>query len=148
MLYDNGIYIHSGVTADNKIYVETLYPNVKILDLRIKVNAFSTYDIIFNNTNSAKQSPIVITGNQLVCKGGTDLFNAGLSTGMVVSITGGTHNENQKEYNIIGLTWNTIQLSYQGAFFEDTNVIVTLNSREYIRKPRESYNKDIYSRVS
>lgn len=147
-LYNNGILVYANSTTDHKLYIETLYPNVKIFNFGVKVNEFSSYTILYKNQNSLLSSPIVIAGNEINNHHRLDLFKVGLSTGMVISLTGDTHNENQKEYNIVGLTDDTIQLSYQGVFFQDSNVLLTISSREYIRMPRESYDKNVSYRVS
>ena len=150
-LYNTGVNVSTGATIGS-LYMDTLYPNVRIIDLSVKVNVFSSYIIVRKEYNDTIPNPIIISGNELEVMGSTDLFKIGLSTGMIISVTGNTYNENQKEYNILGLTSTNIQLSYQGAFFDDNGggvgVVTTINSREYIRKPRESYNKDIYYRVS
>lgn len=148
-LYNTGINIYSGTTTDQKLYINTLYPNVIITKLSVNVNVYSTYNIININSNSLLIDPIIISGNQMkLINSATTLFNYGLSTGMIISVTGNTYNENQKEYNIVGLSKNIIQLSYQGAFFNDINKNVIISSREYIRKPRISYNTDIYYKIS
>jgi tRNA-binding EMAP/Myf-like protein len=149
-LYNKGIVVSSGSTVDHILYIDTLYPNVRIVDLKVKVNSFSTYQLLYKDQNEIIENPILITGNELRVSSinPTNLFDIGFSTGMVISVTGNTFNENQKEYNILGLSNKVIQLSYQGAFFNDISKIITITSREYIRKPRESYDKDIYYRVS
>jgi hypothetical protein len=149
-LYNKGIEIFTGTTVDNKLYIQTLYPDIQILSLKIKVNTYSSYNILYQSENEFKTNGIIISGNQLDISmmGSTNLFDIGLSTGMIFSVSGSSYNENEKEYNILGLTTNTIQLSYQGAFFEENNILLDIDSREYIRKPRLSYNKDIYYRFS
>lgn len=148
ILYNNGINIYSGMTVDNTLYIETLYPNIRIIELKVKVNSYSTYTLKYKEQNDIIKNPIILSGNYLTVNGSTDLYSVGLSTGMIISLTGNTYNENQKEYNIIGLTNSRVELSYQGAFFSDYNVLTTVTSREFIRMPRESYDKDIYYKVS
>jgi hypothetical protein len=147
-LYNKGVDIHTGTTIDNKLYIETLYPDVAILNLKVKVNLNSSYDILYQAENEFRSEGIILTGNQLDMAGTTDLYTVGLSTGMVISVSGSSYNENDKEYNIIGLSPTVIQLSYQGVFFEENNIILDIDSREYIRKPRLSYDKDIYFKLS
>jgi hypothetical protein len=147
-LHSKGIEVYTGSTIDNKLYVETLYSDIAITSLKVKVNLFSTYEILYQTENESRTEGIIISGNQLDVVGTTDLYSTGLSTGMIISVSGSSYNENEKEYNILGLSQTSIQLSYQGAFFDENNVILDIDSREYIRKPRLSYDKDIYFRLS
>ena len=133
-----GFNIYSGLT--NNIYIDGKYPNVEVIDLDVFVNIYSNYTI-----DTTYNSGIIISGNQLVCTGVTllDLMELELSTGMIISVDGSDYVLNNKEYNIIGITRYIIQLSYQGPFFENNNVLTNITVNEFLRKPRSYYNKDI-----
>ena len=140
--YSNGLILSSGVTSGmTSLNIDAIFPNVEIYSLSIKVNMYSTYKILL----SAENSGIFISGNELQLPNTASytFYDYGLSTGMIISLTGSTYSFNNKEYNIIGLNPNTIELSYQGAFYNDTEYL-SIKTKSFLRKPRESYTKDIY----
>lgn len=51
-----------------------------------------------------------------------------------------------KQYNIIGLSEHIIALSYQGSFIDDSGEMF-FKTREFIRKPRGEYYRDVYLRA-
>jgi len=142
IMYSNGYNIYSGYTSEYSGYTLNIQSDIDIWNLEIITNILSTYKIIENQRNKS----ILLSGNEL--KTTADLFNLELSTGMLLKITGSTYNTNNKEYNIISLTENNITLSYQGVFTSDINIIITGTTREFIRKPRGDYNRDVYLNVS
>lgn len=145
VFYKNGLSIYSGTTLSGTTVINHLYmvgqePNVDIWEMKVKVNKNSTYTL---TENLAKC--MMITSNRLNCST-CDFLDLGFSTGMVISVSGSTYPLNNKEFNIIGLNSNTIELSYQGSMYTDLNVPISLVSREYLRRPRESDDKDFYYR--
>ena len=138
--YDDtvGIEYQSGQTM---LIIDALYSNIEVRTLNIKVNIYSEYEVLNNNNNRS----LYITGNEIEITNLIDpsFFDYGLSTGMIIDIYGSIFNQNNKSYNIIGLTENVIELSYQGVFVDDI-CDLSINSQTFLRKPRESYNKDIY----
>jgi len=169
--------------------IDGVYPNVEVRTLTTKVNIYSEYQII----NEIENKSIIMSGNELEkenprkiysptsieYKGNdTTLYDYGFSTGMIINVTGSSYKENNKSYNIIGMTDTILELSYQGLFYNDalvSNVIPTqsitlpndfassgplyqttpgytnevapllsIDVERFLRKPRESANKDVY----
>jgi len=144
-LFDqNGINLSSGSTTSGyTLTLEGQYPNVEIVNLEVKVNSYSTYKIIENTINHS----MVISSNELYSVS-NNLFDYELATGMIISVSGATHTLNNKQYNILRLTTDTIQLSYQGPFFYEYNRNLTISVNEFLRKPRGNYNKQVYYKMS
>jgi hypothetical protein len=145
-LYKNGFNISSGITLSgttilNHLYINGQKPNINVLNMSIKVNKNSSYIILSEIPNKI----MLIASNKIYCPN-CNFIDIGYSTGMIISIYGSTYPMNNKEFNIIGIDNYYIELSYQGSMESDTNVQMTLLSREYLRKPRESNNIDIYYR--
>lgn len=144
LLYSNGFNVYSGYTTSGyTLNVSGINPDINIWGIEMNVNLFSTYQILEHEQNQG----IIISGNEIQSTS-IDFFNIGLSTGMILQVSGSSYNINNKEYNIIGLTQNTIQLSYQGEFISETGVTLLGNTKEFLRKPRGAYNKDIYFKLS
>jgi hypothetical protein len=144
VFYKNGLTIWSGTTSGtttgdtiNHLYIQGIEPNVDVYDFSVRVNKNSSYetDITYNNK-------ILISSNHLYSST-SNFINVGFTTGMVISITGSTFPSNNGEYNIIGLFDDTLELSYQGPMYTETGVTLDIISREYLRRPRESNEKDI-----
>jgi len=127
--------------GQSMITIDGLYPNIDVRTLKVKVNIYSEYEIMNEQENRA----LFITGNEIELTNisAPNFFDYGLSTGMILSISGSSFNQNNKSYNIIGLTENVIELSYQGTFFDDYTLL-EIDTQTFLRKPRESYDKDIY----
>jgi hypothetical protein len=138
ILYSNGFIVNSGYNIAYSGYTLTINTDIDIWELEVLVNILSSYNILQNNRNRA----LLFSGNEI--KTIVNLFDIGLATGMILKVSGSTYNENNKEYNIIGLTEDTISLSYQGIFLSEDNVNIHCKTREFIRKPRGKYNRDIY----
>ena len=136
---NNGFILSSGSTSSG--YTLNIQTDVDIYDLQVMVNILSTYEIIEHQRNRA----ILLSGNEI--RTTYNLFDIGFSTGMIIKISGSTFSQNNKEYNIISLTQNIIGLSYQGVFESENNVFIYGTTREFIRKPRGEYNRDVYLRV-
>ncbi len=146
VLYNSGFNVTSGyTTGTNSGYSLNIVgtPDVNIWDLKMDVNLLSTYSIITHLENQG----IILSGNE-IRSNSIGYFNVGLSTGMIINISGSSYNDNNKEYNIIGLSEDTIQLSYQGAFFNESSLSIISKTRDFIRKPRGDYYKDIYFKIS
>lgn len=142
IFYGNGFNINSGYSTNYSGYTLNILSDVDIWNLEITVNILSTYKI----TNRARNRSILLSGNEIK-NSSVNLFNIGLSTGMIVKISGSSYNENNKEYNIISLDEYNMALSYQGVFIKENNVDIYGITREFIRKPRGEYNRDVYLRV-
>jgi len=141
---NNGFIINSGYSATYTGYTVNLISDVDIWELEIVVNILSSYYI----SNLVRNSAILLSGNEIQNNiSSINFFNIGLTTGMIIKISGSTYNTNNKEYNIIGLTENNMTLSYEGVFFSENNIEINGQTRVYIRKPRSDYNKDIYIKV-
>ena len=142
IFYSNGFLISSGYSADYSGYTLNITSDVDIWDLEVLVNILSSYTIIERQRNRA----ILFSGDEIISSTPI-LFDVGLATGMIIKISGSSYNTNNKEYNIIDLTIDTISLSYQGVFISENNVLIHGKTREFIRKPRGEYNRDIYLRA-
>jgi len=129
----------SGSTTLNHLYINGVEPNVDIWEIKVKVNKNSSYKLV-----ETKNKYTMITSNKLLCYG-CNFINLGYSTGMIISVSGSNYPSNNKEFNIIGIDNNQIELSYQGTMYSDTSLI-NIKSREYLRRPRESNLTDIYYR--
>jgi len=138
---NNGFIINSEYSSNYSGYTLVISTDVDIWNLNIMVNILSTYQIIEHQRNRA----ILLSGNEIHST--NNLFNFGLSTGMLIKLTGSTYSQNNKEYNIISLTQDIIGLSYQGVFESENDVSIYFSTREFIRKPRGEYEKDIYLRA-
>ena len=129
------------LSGTNTLILDGQYPNINPYSLSAKVNSFSSYEILKEESGDG----IFITGNELELPSGLsfDFYDYGLSTGMILTVSGSTHQQNNRQYNIIGLTPTIIELSYQGTFIGDTETL-SFNTERFLRKPRESYDKDVY----
>jgi len=148
IFYSNGFNVYSGYTSSGvysgyTLNVDGLNADVNIWNFEVNVNLLSTYHITSEEPNQG----ILLAGNE-IRSNSISYFAAELSTGMIINVSGSSYNDNNKEYNIIGLTDTSMQLSYQGSFFNDLGVSVFGKTREFIRKPRGDYEKDIYFKVS
>jgi len=142
ILYSNGYTVNSGYSVQYTGYTLNIISDIDIWDIEVMVNIVSSYTIINHERNNA----ILLSGNEIKKPTG-NLFDIGLSTGMIIKVSNSIYNENNKEYNIISLTDDTIGLSYQGVFISETGATILGLSREFIRKPRGEYNRDVYLRV-
>ena len=136
----NGLTLSHGNDIDNTlnhIYIQGQEPNISITSFNVRVNKNSSYDL--NIINNKFQ---MVTYNYLYTNE-YDLIKEGFSTGMIISVYGSNYSLNNKEFNIIGITNNMIELSYQGNMITDDSYLY-ITSREYLRRPRESNLKDIY----
>lgn len=154
----NGLIIYKGNEQDNtleQLFIIGKEPNVKVENIKVKVNKFSSYkflDVNNEDNNTVKNGLIniiynsytMLTSNYLEISS-INLIDYGFSTGMIISLYGSTYPSNNKEFNIIGITNSRIELSFQGNMYNDEKEI-TLISREYLRRPRETNLKDIYYR--
>jgi hypothetical protein len=136
----------SGTTVLNHMYISAYEPNIDIYEFKVKVNKNSSYIL-----NETKNKCMVVTSNRIT----TDTVNfmdIGYSTGMIISLSGSSYPSNNKEFNIIGINHNydtnisTIELSYQGPVYSDIVENLKIKSRDYLRRPRESNDIDIYYR--
>lgn len=147
LFYINGFTLslnaYSGYTSGITLSVDGLYPNSIVTNIGVKVNLFSSYILTENYRNC-----LVIAGNEIQNPSLYNFYDIDLATGMILSISGSTYYPNNKEYNILGLTNDTIQLSYQGIFNYQSGVTIDFSTRETIRKPRGYYNKDVYYKFS
>jgi hypothetical protein len=148
VLYNNGLILYSGLTIESGDYVEHLYvegrePNVDIWEMKVKVNKNSTYTI-----TETPNRFMMVTANKLHSPT-VNFTDFGFSTGMILSISGSTNPLNDKEFNIIGISgdnFNNLELSFQGPMYTDTGVTLSLRTREFLRRPRETNDSDIVYR--
>ena len=145
----NGLNIFSGVTLSGltlyaTLTVEGQEPNVHVYEFKVKVNRNSTYIL-----NQVSDRSMMVTANKLVIEPSMDVTNLGFATGMILSVSGSTYPLNNKEFNIIGITqssnnfYDQLELSYQGPMSGETNVTLSLKTREFLRRPRETNDSDI-----
>jgi len=144
----NGFDIYTGYTTDlytgYTLIIEGEKPNVDLYDVEVKVNSYSSYDILEHTRNHG----IVISSNEIKSTAAY-LNEFELSTGMIINISGAESYFNNRQYNILRLTGSTsttldtIQLSYQGPFEYEPPKNLTISVNNFIRKPRGTYGRDI-----
>ena len=150
-LFNNmGLNLSSGTTTTGEtaetgytLLIDAIYPNVDVRSYSVRVNLFSSYEIV----SETESQSLLLSGNELELSptlSSSTLYDYGFATGMVFTLSGSSYSYNNKSYNIIGLTPTIIELSYQGLFFEESEQSLTLKVDRFLRKPRESANKDIY----
>jgi hypothetical protein len=144
IFYNNGFILFSGTTTNSSytLNITGNYLNSEMISLIVTVNKFSNYEILKNIYNKG----IIISANEIEVSNTYpfDFFEHGFSTGMLVSVSGSNYIQNNKMYNIIGLNENLMELSYQGVSFNENLIELNLLTEEYLRKPRESYSKNVY----
>lgn len=149
-LSNKGISIYSGYTYSNghtgyTLIIEGEQPNVVLYDVEVKVNNFSHYDFIKTITNKS----IVVDSSEIYLVDPTQSFyDYELATGMIVDVCGCTHTLNNKQYNLLRVTPNIIQLSYQGPFLYEYASYLTISINSFLRAPRGSYDIDRYYKFS
>jgi hypothetical protein len=95
------------------------------------------------NELSSNSTGTLIAGNEIVTTPGTYQLLSMYSTGQKVSIDNAIKKTQNKSYNIIGLTDDTISLSYQSAFWDQSPAFdISIISDYFIRFPRHGYNSD------
>lgn len=149
VLDKNGINVYSGYTTSGytgyTLIFESQLPNIVLNNIEVRVNYYSTYEIIRRINNNS----IVIDSSELyLVTSGKSLYDYELSTGMIIDISGATHIINNKQYNILRITSDIIQLSYQGPFLYEYASNLTLSVNNFLRTPRGSYDRDVYYRFS
>lgn len=97
-----------------------------------KSGDLSVYETLFA-TNSESS---IISGNELLNTNSNINFLNFYAIGQKIAITGAHKLPQNKSYNIIGITNNTLQLSYQGAFWQQGLSDISINSDFFIRKPK------------
>lgn len=143
------------INSGNSLIIAGLFPNVKVWDLEIQVNLYSSYEV-----KEEQDSQGLFLASADLTTTQYNLLEEGFATGMIIDITGSTF-YNNREYVLIALTENRMSLSYQG-HFEPVNIYsfnsafnssfdiegdigtLSLFSREFLRRPRESATKDIW----
>jgi len=130
----------SNESITNHLYVNGQEPNVNVWEMKAKVNRNSSYTLVETGNTF-----MMLTYNKIYCPS-CNFINIGYSTGMIISIAGSRYPLNNAEYNIIGIDSHNIELSYQGAMQSDYTAPLSLKSREYLRRPRETNEKNIYYR--
>jgi len=137
-------YTYSGYTGYTLIF-EGQQPNVELYNVEVKVNSYSEYSFISKITNHS----IVVSSDELYLVNSDNTFyDYGLSTGMLINISGCTHTINNKQYNIIRVTPNILQLSYQGPFLYEYNSYLKILINSFLRTPRGSYDREVYYKLS
>jgi len=150
ILDNKGISVYSGYTYDGytgyTLIVESQQPNIELYDVEVKVNSYSDYAFIDTIHNHS----IVIDSSELYLVNitGSSLYNYELATGMIIGVSGCSHTLNNKQYNILRITPNIIQLSYQGPFLYEYNKELTITINQFLRAPRGNYDRDVIYRFS
>ena len=142
VFHHNGINLSGGTSLSGGTYYATLFvrghePDVDIWEMKVKVNRNSTYSLI-----ETKNRYMMVTANKIESSF-INFVQLGFATGMILSVSGSTSPLNNKEFNIIGLESDTIELSFQGPMYDDLGVTLSLKTREFLRRPRETNDNDI-----
>lgn len=134
----NGFNISSNIIDGvSHFYIEGQEPNIEVYDFSVKVNKNSSYE-----TTTTTNVCSMVTSNYLYSST-SNFISSEFTTGMIISMHGSNYSMNNGEYNIIGLFNDKLELSYQGAMQTDKNVMININTREFLRRPRESNTEDI-----
>jgi hypothetical protein len=146
---NKGINVYSGYTYNGytgyTLIFEGQQPNVILYNVNVKVNNFSKYAIVDRINNNS----IVIDSSELyLIDTNKSLYDYELATGMIIDITGCTRIINNKQFNILRVTPDIIQLSYQGPLLYEYASNLTLSINSYLRTPRGNYNRDVHYRFS
>lgn len=96
-----------------------------------KSGDLAVYETLFA-TNSEGS---IIAGNDINLLTNDNFLNY-YAIGQKISIIGASKTPQNKSYNVIGINNNTVQLSYQGAFWNETNISLTIRSDFFIRRPK------------
>ena len=147
-LYYRGIDIWSGLTYESGIYYNHLYvsgdePNVDIWEMKVNVNKNSTYTL-----TETPNRFMMVTANKIQSPT-INFTDYGFATGMILSVSGSSYPLNDKEFNIIGISgdnFEKLELSFQGPMYTDTGTTLSLRTREFLRRPRETNDNDIIYR--
>ena len=143
VFYYNGIDISSGTTSGgtiNHLYVSGQEPNIDIWEMKVKVNRNSSYTL-----TETQDKFMMVTANKIT-NPSNNFIDIGFSTGMILSVSGSTYPLNNKEFNVIGISSDTVELSYQGPMYSESGVTLNLKTREFLRRPRETNDSDIIYR--
>lgn len=93
----------------------------------------SVYETLYSTNNTSS----IIVGNEINIPG-TNLLDF-YSTGQKISIIGSDWKLQNKSYNIIALSNDTLQLSYQGAYWDFGFTDITITSDYFIRYPKYGF---------
>jgi len=149
VLDKKGILVYSGYTNDiytgYTLIVEGQKPNVELYNVDVKVNNYSKYHFIQRIYN---HSVVVDSSELYLVNSGISLFDYELATGMIINVSGSQHSINDKQYNILRVTPNIIQLSYQGPFLYEYASYLNILIQSFLRTPRGSYNRDVSYKFS
>lgn len=146
------------IENDNKLIINGLFPSISIYELFVSVNLFSKYTMLTDNFINNNGLFMVSTKLQLN-NSDTSLISDGFVPGMVASFGDDTIFK-QNEYTLLNVYNNKMYISYSGylyknisskllnTYVDDTlkNISkksVTLNTREFLQKPRYPNNKYI-----
>jgi len=150
ILDNKGISVYSGYTYSGghtgyTMFIEGQQPNITLYDVEVKINSYSHYAFIQRINNHS----IVIDSSELyLVNTNNSLYNYELATGMIIDICGCTHTLNNKQFNILRITPDIIQLSYQGPFFYEYASNLTVSISSFLRSPRGYYDRDVYYKFS
>lgn len=156
VLDNNGISIYSGYTYSGytgyTLIIEGQQPNIELYSVEVRVNSYSHYAFI----NKIHNHSIVVASDELyLVDGWSDnsttgrtLYDYELATGMIINVCGCTHTINNKQFNILRVTPNIIQLSYQGPFLYEYNDTLNITINEFLRSPRGVYDRNMYYKFS
>ena len=135
------LVLTSGYSNGYTLKIDALYSDVDVYSIKPKVNIFSSFSIL----NETKNKSLILAGNEIELSPNYNksLYDYEFSTGMIFTLSGSQYMQNNVSYNIIGLTDTILELSYQGQYIQESGNY-TLDVNRYLRKPRESINKNIY----
>jgi len=139
-LFATAGFIMTGGT--NSLGIYATFPNIEIHSYKVKVNAYSSYEI----TTEIENRFISLSGNEIELSYLSNInsfYDLGFATGMIITVSDSNYTQNNSKYNIVGLTDSILELSYQGLFYSDF-ANITLEVDRFLRKPRESATKDVY----
>lgn len=99
-------------------------------------NDLSIYeDLVWLNSDSSN-----ISGNEIEINGLNTDLNEFYSIGQKINIIGADKILQNKSYNIIGIVDNKLLLSYQGVYWNEEDVELTIKSDFFIKQPTSNFN--------
>lgn len=134
------ILLESNIIIDYKDNILMFFTLEEKTTLKYTVNAGKTniynslYEIIDYRLGNCS---VVVSGNE-IRNNYTDMQSLGFATGMITSLSYSKFPLNNQEYNLIFVDPNVLGISYQGAFWDETEY------NENITKNRNGFDWTIY----
>jgi hypothetical protein len=134
VLAEHGIVIETVLntsTGENDILRFSTIKEKTTLNYQVYVSKNASPDkelFIVTNWRTGNEG-IIISSNEINLRNGSDFQDEGFATGMIMSIIGSNFPLNNQEYNLLFVDPVSLGLSYQGAFWDDTDTTSSILMR-------------------